>query len=212
MRDYIIGTAKFFSILALAPISVGFIDAWSPGLGLLLLLLGVPIAFAILVIGGILRTVTGVKLSRQTADVRTRVGLALIAPLGIVLTCLISWPLLAAGNFTGNLSRLASNHRQYEVIIAKARASRTSAWFAVDHGVTYSVDVGPPVRVAFNPAGMLDNWSGIIFDPTGDVMLADGFDPRTGKFRAPDGVTKLFDGDLVSCRHLWRDYYDCSFT
>lgn len=43
-------------------------------------------------------------------------------------------------------------------------------------------------------------------------MLADGFDPKTGKFVAPDRVTKVFGGDLVSCRHLWSSYYDCSFT
>ena len=59
---------------------------------------------------------------------------------------------------------------------------------------------------------MLDNWSGIIVDPTARVMEADGFDTATGEFAAPEEVTKLFDGDLVSCRHLWGDYYSCSFT
>ncbi len=59
---------------------------------------------------------------------------------------------------------------------------------------------------------MLDNWSGIIYDPTGDVMLARGFDPVSGRFHAPDRITKLFEGDLVECRHLWSSYYSCSFT
>ncbi len=110
------------------------------------------------------------------------------------------------------MSRLFVNHNHYEAIIAKARRNPTPSWFEEDGGVTYSVDVGPPIRVAFNPAGFLDNWSGIIYDPTGDVMQANGFDPVTGKFFAPDRVTKLFDGDLVNCRHLWGNYYDCSFT
>lgn len=44
------------------------------------------------------------------------------------------------------------------------------------------------------------------------MMQADGFDPATGKFRAPDRVTKLFGGDLVWCRPLWRHYYECGFT
>lgn len=79
------------------------------------------------------------------------------------------------------------------------------------YGVGLNVDRGPPLRVAFNPEGMLDNWSGIVFDPTGEVMQADGFD-ASGRFRAPDRITKLFGGDLVSCRRLWGDYYDCSFT
>ena len=79
-------------------------------------------------------------------------------------------------------------------------------------GLDAIVDAGPPVRIAFMTSpGFLDNWSGIVFDPTGKVMLADGWD-ASGKFRAPEAITKLFDGDLVSCRHLWGDYYRCSFT
>ena len=104
------------------------------------------------------------------------------------------------------------NHRHYEAIIAKANKTRQSVWYEDDGAITYSTDLGPPIRVAFNPAGMLDNWSGIIYDPTGDVMLANGFDPKTGKFFAPERVTKIFGGDLVGCRHLWGSYYDCSFT
>jgi hypothetical protein len=61
-----------------------------------------------------------------------------------------------------------------------------------------------------NP-GFLDNWSGIVFDPTGAVMQADGWD-AAGKFRAPDAITKLFGGDIVSCSHILGDYYRCSFT
>lgn len=165
-----------------------------------------------LLVGGIWRSISGVKLAGQTANARERVGLVLVAPIGMALVVLLSLPLLSAGNYTGNLARLAFNMGHYEAIISKARASHKPDWYAVDRGVTYSVDVGPPVRVAFNPAGFLDNWSGIIFDPTGDVIMAHGFDSRSGRFRAPDRVTKLFGGDLVSCRRLWRDYYDCSFT
>lgn len=104
----------------------------------------------------------------------------------------------------------------YETIIAKVKRGHRSpggmSSFEEDGGVRYVVDDGPPIRVAFNPEGMLDDWSGIIFDPTGEVMLAKGFDAITGKFSAPDRVTKLFGGDLVSCRHLSGNYYDCSFT
>jgi hypothetical protein len=91
------------------------------------------------------------------------------------------------------------------------RIDRKPEWHAEQGGIIYNVDLGPPVRVAFHPEGMLDNWSGIIFDPTGEVMQADGFDAR-GNFVAPERITKLFGGDLVGCRHLWRDYYRCSFT
>jgi hypothetical protein len=212
MRDYLTGVAKFFGIVAFIPICIGFIGAWSAGLGFVLFVFGIPCGLLLLAIGGIAWTVRAVKFARQTTDARMRLGVMLIAPVCVVLICSAGLPLLAAGSFAGNLSRLAANRTHYEAIIAKARTSRIPAWFADDRGVTYSVDLGPPVRVAFNPAGMLDNWSGIIFDPTGDVMLAHGFDLRTGKFHAPDRITKLFEGDLVSCRHLWGDYYHCSFT
>lgn len=112
----------------------------------------------------------------------------------------------------GTFSRLVVNQGHYEAIIAKVARERKAAWFEEDDGVIYSTDLGPPVRVAFNPAGILDNWSGIIYDPTGDVMKAKGFDPKTSKFYAPERITKLFGGDLVDCRHLWGDYYQCSFT
>lgn len=124
---------------------------------------------------------------------------------------LIAWPLLATGSFVGAFTRLMLNSGHYEAIIARVQTNPRPAWFEEDDGVTYSVDLGPPVRVAFNPEGMLDNWSGIIFDPTGDVMQADGFDQH-GKFRAPERITKLFGGDLVGCRRIWGDYYACSFT
>jgi hypothetical protein len=110
------------------------------------------------------------------------------------------------------MSRLLANYGHYQSIIAKIQNSPNPYWYEEDGGITYSVDLGPPIRVAFNPAGFLDNWSGIIYDPTGVVMQARGFDAVTGKFAAPDEITKLFDGDLVSCRHLWGSYYDCSFT
>ena len=109
-------------------------------------------------------------------------------------------------------ARVAVNHSSYQAIIAEARESGDEQWYAEAHGIIYNVDAGPPVRVAFHPGGMLDNWSAIVFDPTGDVMLADGFDSKTGEFAAPDRVTKLFYGDLVSCRPLWNDYYSCGFT
>ncbi|RJF93713.1 hypothetical protein [Sphingomonas cavernae] len=73
-------------------------------------------------------------------------------------------------------------------------------------------DNGPPVRVAFvtNP-GFLDNWSGIVFDPTGKVELARGWD-ASGQFYAPTNITGLFSGDVVECSPLIDAYYYCSFT
>jgi hypothetical protein len=87
-----------------------------------------------------------------------------------------------------------------------------AGWAAGRLGLEVFIETGPPVRAAFmTDPGFLDNWSGIVFDPTGKVMQADGWD-ASGKFRAPEVITKLFDGDLDSCRHLWGAYYHCGFT
>jgi hypothetical protein len=78
----------------------------------------------------------------------------------------------------------------------------------------YIVDVGPPVRVAFPKDGIVDNWWGIVYDPTDAVAQAKGweFDGGEQRFTAPQQVKALFGGDLVSCRHLYKHYYSCSFT
>ncbi len=212
MRDYLRRVARFFGLIAAVPFLIAFIGAWSAGLGFFLFIIGIPAAFLVLVVGSATWIVRSYQHGKEFNVTRDRIVVYAAAPTLLVITICLSWPSLALGSYTGTMSRLMLNRGNYEAIIAKVRSNPKPAWFHDDDGVTYSVDLGPPIRVAFNPAGMLDNWSGIIYDPTGDVMLADGFDPKTGKFVAPDKVTKLFHGDLVSCRWLWGDYYDCSFT
>jgi hypothetical protein len=198
---------RFFSAVAIVPFVIGFGAVYSFGLFFILLIFGAVPAFAVLLVGSAVLLVAGVRRARQDG----RVAAIFIAPVLLAATVLASWPLLQAGAWLGSLSRLGFNRSHYEAIIAKARSGGTTTAFAEDGGVTYAIDVGPPVRVAFNPDGILDNWSGIVFDPTGEVMKAHGFD-ASGRFYAPDRITKLFGGDLVSCRHLWGNYYNCSFT
>lgn len=214
--DHVRRCVRFFAITLASPFLIGLVSAWTATLGFLLFLIGSPVLIGVLLVGSILYSVAGVKASRQTVTARGRFINALAAPIMLVITLALAWPSLSAGGFVGTWARLMMNKRHYEAIIAKAekrhRSSGTTSSLEEDGGTEYIVDTGPPVRVAFNPQGMLDNWSGIIFDPTGEVMLAKGFDPITGRFAAPERVTKLFDGDLVRCRKLWANFYDCSFT
>jgi hypothetical protein len=80
--------------------------------------------------------------------------------------------------------------------------------------IEYSVDRGPPVRVAFAKGGIIDNWMGVVYDPSDAVAQAKGWDFSTGKqtFTAPPGVKELFGGDMVACSHLYGHYYLCGFT
>ena len=212
MASYLSRLGMRFALLAAFPAFVGFVSSWSAGVGFLLFIFATPAAALILLAYALTSFVRGVQLAYQIQIPWKKFSVIAAAPVGLVCTVVLAWPSLAAGRFGGSLSRLLVYHSQHDAIIRKAQSHPSPDWFAEDKGVTYSVDVGPPVRVAFNRAGMLDNWSGIIYDPTGEVMLARGVDSKTGRFFAPDRITKLFNGDLVSCRHLWGSYYDCSFT
>lgn len=209
---YLARTLRVFLLAASIPFVLGLTGAWSDGLGFVLFIfVGLPtVVFMVLVAG--FKLWRGVSVAQEGRNFAEQFAAIALSPILLVLWLMAALPLLWAGGHLGNLSRLAANESDYREIINRARASRKAEWYAEYGGITYSVDAGPPVRVAFNPEGFLDNWSAIVFDPTGDVMLADGFDPTTGKFYAPERVTKLFDGDLVACRRLWGDYYNCSFT
>lgn len=212
LRSYLKSVCLFFGLISIAPALVGFTGAFSTGLGFLLFILFIPASAIALLAGAVLWLVRGVKGSRRAETKRARFIFLLASPTLLIATVVIAWPSLVAGAHMGDLLRLAMNWSHYERIVAKAQSNPVEAHYEEENGITYSVDVGPAVRVAFNPDGFLDNWSGIVFDPTGEVMLADGFDVKTGRFVAPDRITKLFGGDLVGCRRLWRDYYRCSFT
>lgn len=210
--DFARQSAWFYGCIAGALSFIGIVGAWESGLGFMLFVLGIPL-LSLVLLAGTMAFVVSAWRQREDIGSRTyRVATFATAPVLMVLVVLLSLPSLWAGSYVGVMSRLLVERDKYEAIIARVRTHQEEAWHEDYRGVTYSVDPGPPVRVAFNPAGLLDNWSGIIYDPTGEVMLADGFDPATGVFRAPDRITKLFSGDLVGCRHLWGDYYSCSFT
>lgn len=209
---YFTRTFRVFAVTASIPLMIGFIGAWADGLGFLLfILLGIPTAVCLLAVAGI-RMWQGIGIAREGRNFGERFVAVTLSPGLLAIWLLGALPLVWTGNYLGDLSRLTVNENHYREIINLVRISRKAEGYAEYEGVTYSVDLGPPVRVAFNPEGFLDNWSAIVFDPSGDVLLARGFDSKTGKFYAPDRVTELFNGDLLECRRLWGDYYSCSFT
>lgn len=80
------------------------------------------------------------------------------------------------------------------------------------HGHTYRIDRGPPVRIAIVQGGLIDNWVGLVYDPTGEVLKAQGGDAGPGEFTAPPEIKGLFGGDLVFCERLTGSWYQCTFT
>lgn len=205
-------TVRFFAATAILIFFLGLLSAYASGLIFLVALFSIVLIPLFLLTVILIWVSEGIKAAFSADRIRDRIVLASAAPVLLAITVAAALPLLWSGVYLGDLSRLAINQSSYAAIIAKERTEDSEKWYEEWNGITYSVDPGPPLRVAFNPEGVLDNWSGTIFDPTGEVMLADGFDPETGEFVAPDRITKLFGGDLVGCHHLWGDYYSCSFT
>jgi hypothetical protein len=209
-----------------------YVFLFTLGLALVILLLGVidglfssDLLFIIFALGTFVAGVValvylmlfgqGVLLAlRHDMPWKSKILAVVISPLLLSALTFTGFPILRAGSHVGIYGKLLQNYSVYEQIILRnnvpvkdgpAQERRT------ENGIEYEIDSGPPVRFAFEPDGILDNWSGIVFDPSGDVMQADGFDSK-GKFRAPERITKLFGGDLVSCSHLFRHYYKCGFT
>jgi hypothetical protein len=191
--------------------ALGLISSLSFPLSFILILFILPGLIIIFLAVIVILTIRSTRAPLLTNGIRRRLIAVGSVPVIGILTIALALPALWAGDRAGNLSQLAVNYTQYEVIIAQAKQSGGDSK-REKHSIAHYIDLGPPVRVAFNQQGFLDNWSGIIYDPTGIVMQADGFDPVSGDFAASDNITKLFGGDLVNCRHLWGNYYDCSFT
>lgn len=203
---------KWYAALAAVPFCFGLLTVWLPFFLSLLMLVGIAGLYLI----GIAVTVRSSMAAWQTRPLGNspmrRVGATLIPSLLLALAISAFFPLGQAGGRVGHIAQIAIYHERFEEIIAKEKVAPSADGRGEFKGVSYWTDPGPPVRVAFFPEGLLDNWTALIYDPTGEMMQADGFDPITGKFRAPDRVTRLFGGDLVWCRPVWGDYYECGFT
>lgn len=213
LRQHLRQSGRFFLLLLAIPLVLGFTFVWMSMLGFILSILIFPAMLIALALGAFLYTRDGIGLALRPGPVAQRAFVAVAAPAVAGATLFLSLTVFAGGAQAATAARLLIYQRTYEAIIAEVRAGRHREGGHLEaHGVEFIVDQGAPIRLAFEPEGLFDNRSGIVFDPTGAVMQADGFDPETGEFAAPDEITKLFDGDLVKCRWLWGDYYSCSFT
>ena len=181
---------------------------------------GVPFAFLaafVLAIGWLILLLLSLKVAWVRRGRPKQALYAAAAPLGAIgLALALALPVTWAAAWTLDWASFLNNRSDYEEVVRLVQKGQFDAKvreYQEHDGTKFMLDEGPPRRVAFPmPGGFLDNWSGVIYDPTGEVMLADGFDSETGEFAAPDRITKLFDGDIVSCRHMLGSFYNCSFT
>jgi hypothetical protein len=106
------------------------------------------------------------------------------------------------------------DRKRYAVIVARIQAAPLSKQKQVA-GRECMIDSGPTLRIVFiEPGGILDNWTSIVYDPTGLVMKANQFKGDWSNWDDPKltHVKKLFGGDLRWSEHLGGPWYRCGFT
>ena len=149
------------------------------------------------------------RLPRQTTW--SVAGFAALVP----LIASVHQPLAVAGDnaqFRRRFERLAPS---YATIVRQLESGAVPVRDGTSADIRFLADSGPPVRVAFPQTnGILDNWEGVIYDPSGAVLSAGQFGSAgsTPAFSAPPEVRRLFGGDLVACERVRDAYYRCWFT
>jgi hypothetical protein len=169
------------------------LSIFTPLLGSALLLASVPLAVTAAIIG-----------------IKGKPKMILATGVPVVTITIVGW-LTPLGKSFGARCKFWREKANYECIVSGLAAGADHSIF--DHPI--AVDPGPPQRVAFSWGGILDNWVGVVYDPTGEVMKANILDTKTWSNRDdPDYVSAagLFGGTLIRARHFEGNWYLCWFT
>ena len=135
----------------------------------------------------------------------TRRWIAGLALLAVAAGFYFGWGAVAG---VGDRIVFSMNAARYQQVVD---AAPRLADRGTTHGQHYIIDRGPPVRMAFVEDGILDNWVGVVYDPTDRVAEARGWGPDN-TFTAPPEIKGLFGGDIVWCDRITGHWYRCSFT
>ena len=139
-------------------------------------------------------------------------ALCLVLPLGAILYFFtIGYSQLEAWQYRIVKARQMEMIPLYEAVL---NPEKLSPGVLDQSGYEYNVDNGPPRRIAFvQSGGLLDNYTAIVYDPTGLVMQANKFEDYS-KWDDPKlrHVKKLFGGDLRWAEKLRGPWYLCGFT
>ena len=151
--------------------------------------------------------------------------LIMIVPLvGLLLVGVISY----GTNLTTDLGdklRFLRYEKKYVQIIEKINTKKISSNGSVN-GISYDTEVDPVMRVSFSWGGILDNWKGIIYDPTNKLsktaknnQIHINYRDRNSLTTADEEYIKettelklLFGGVIYKVKKMGNNWYLCWFT
>jgi hypothetical protein len=113
----------------------------------------------------------------------------------VVLATWIIW-IYAPTHSLGIVVRFWLEEERYAASVAEVSSGALPACAATR---ACEIDPSSPSRIAFSWGGILDNWIGVVYDPSGDIV---NIERHQG----------AFGGDLVGCEQIKGRYYLCSFT
>ncbi|MEZ4279860.1 MAG: hypothetical protein R3F21_09645 [Myxococcota bacterium] len=162
-------------------------------------------------VSGLILLVLALWRARQGEQRRRHLLLSIAVALGLLLFL----PAARVGSWVTATIRFVVQRATYEAIVARESSAPSAEGLHDSGGLRYVMDLGPPLRIAFIwPGGLIDNWCGAVYDPSGVVMRSSDFDGdwATWHDQVPTSVIELFGGDLVHCEELAAPYYHCCFT
>ncbi len=174
---------RLLAIYSIVLLAFLFVDPWSGIIGAVIVvpMLGVS-AIVLLVV-------------TTTAAFRERTGRALLRPLLVLALPAICFGTPASR--IGIYARAAIEIPGYYQLLNQEDPK--THIFDCEKSRECQVELFPVKRIAFSWGGLIDNWSGVVYDPVGSVEDID----QNGS---------AFGGDLIGTFHLWGPWYFCSFT
>jgi hypothetical protein len=136
-----------------------------------------------------------------------RYGAARSSLLSLCLLLVLCVVFVLYGARIGTLTGFYAVKPRYEAVVDSLKAGRMSVT-----RLPYRVDPGISLRVAFPwPGGILDDWCGVVHDPSGLLKKARLFKPDLSNLGDPDlhDVRRLFAGDDCYCEPLGDGWYYC---
>ena len=140
---------------------------------------------------------------------------AVLLAFGVAIGWILFIPTTWVGNSLTTRIRFALQRSTYDAVVSREASADAKEGSHQVGDLRYIVESGPPLRIAFVwPGGIIDNWCGAVYDPTGAVMRSSEFngDWDTWSEQVPAEIIGLFGGDLLRCDELDAPYYHCCFT